>query len=821
MSLHLPAPVRRDLVWDALRRRPLAWAALAAGAGILLSATLGSEWGGAVAIAGVAIAIGGRPNRFWVSGGLLLLATGLFWVYAGVVRAPAPGDIAQWANQRVTVRGVVDGKPRPRRSSVQLILRVTYARSETIWKTASGRIVLYSRLRPDVFGWGDIVEADGVVRRPRPPRNPGGFDTRAYWARRGVHATLHRVGSTVEVKGHDPRFTPRRAAGRVREALVQANRRALSPRAAHLANSILFGDRDAPPQANAAALDLLFYQTGTIHLLVVSGAQVAILIGPLLLLGLRLGPRRWAVLLLVAPASIAYAFLAGLDPSVTRAAVMAIVYAGALVARRRPDPENVLGVSALILLTVNPLWLEDLGFILSFAAVWALFRLTPLVEWLLAPALDALPWLAPTPPESMPSWIRGMAASLPRAFAATAAVYLCVAPILAHSVKTEAPITLVANVAAGAYGAVLLWAAAGHLALLGLGWSGNPLGEIVEFLSGQMLAAVEFFARQPGSARPTFPLPVWAALFILAGLMWALWALPRERRATAWGAVLLALGIGWLGARIPSPPPAGPTAHFIDVGQGDATLLRYPDGTNILIDGGPSVSSDRPAALPEVLSCLLALRIDHLDAVVLTHPDGDHLGGLPRLLATLPVGGMIDSGIPAKSAEYVDFVSVLKRRRIPRLRARAGGAWQAGGATLEFLAPLDPLLTGTGSDDNNNSVVVRAPLGHAHLLLPGDAEEDLERTLLSAGAPGPAGILKLGHHGSKTSSSADWLRHVRPQIAVVSAGRDNRFGHPDADVLARARAFGAAIYRTDLQGMVTIEARNGELRIRTHLPPGS
>jgi len=822
VSLCLRRPPWRERLWDGLRRRPLAWAALAAALGVV--------WGGRDASLAPAfltlLALGAaaltRRSRLPSTAALLIAVVGFFALYAGSAARPGATDLARLDGRDVVLRAEVVAEPVRRPHSVRLLLRARSVRTPTGWRRVTGKALYYDALAAPNrrnLRWGDRVEVEGTVRRPRPARNPSGFDARAYWARRGVHSQLRRGDFPARLLGEARRPSLRRAAARVRRTLAAINDRTLTPGTAHLENSILLGVREAPAEASAPAVDALFRRSGTIHLLVVSGAQLALLVGPLLWLGLRLGPSRWAAFLLVAAGCWAYALLAGLEPSISRAAVMMTAYAGALVARRRPEPENVLGLAALALLAVNPLMLGDLGFALSFAAVWALFRLTPLVAWLFDPARERLPWLR-TPrreAETDRPLLRWLGRGVFYSFVAAVAVYLCVAPLLAAVLQVETPISVIANVGLAGLGALLLYGSAGHLALAGLGWEANPLRPALEWTAAWATATAGFFARQPGSAHPVLPLAWWVVGLIFACLLWALWACPRERRRQGWAAVGLSLLLGWAGVRIGALPPRFPTAYFLDVGQGSATLLRYPNGVNVLVDGGPpdaSPGGGRPSA---ALSALLGLRVRRLDLVALSHPDADHVGGLPSVLEAIPAA-LICEGLPTNdSPEYDAFVESARRRRVPRRRVGAGEGLNLRGVRLEFLAPARPPLRGTRSDANNNSVVVRAPLGGAHVLLPGDAERELEARLLAMGPPLQSEVLALGHHGSRTSSSEAWLRRVRPLAAIASVGRDNRFHHPAPEVVARVRALGARVYRTDVSGMITVRSEPGGLRVRRFL----
>lgn len=239
--------------------------------------------------------------------------------------------------------------------------------------------------------------------------------------------------------------------------------------------------------------------------------------------------------------------------------------------------------------------------------------------------------------------------------------------------------------------------------------------------------------------------------------------------------------------------------YVLDVGQGDAIFLEAPGGNQVLVDGGP----DRTvlARLGEILP----FWDRSLDLVILTHPHADHLSGLLEVLRRYRVGMVLESGLAHTIAEYAEWESELSRRRIPRAVARRGQAVElGGGAELTVLAPARS-WAGVPPPRNIHtaSVVASFRFASSTALLTADAESPLERELIASGVPLQAELLKVGHHGSKTSSSGPFLAAVRPRLAAVSAGRRNRYGHPHPEVLDRLAAAGVRVFRTDQAGTIT------------------
>jgi competence protein ComEC len=242
---------------------------------------------------------------------------------------------------------------------------------------------------------------------------------------------------------------------------------------------------------------------------------------------------------------------------------------------------------------------------------------------------------------------------------------------------------------------------------------------------------------------------------------------------------------------------------MIDVGQGDAIALRGPAGRWVLVDAGPPAESGDPGAHPVVRE--LARRgVRHLDALVLTHPHLDHIGGATAVLRAFDVGVVYDPGLPAGSPEYLEVLELSASEGVPWRAARAGDRIEAAGLVIDVLSP--PVGVEPAEDANVTSVVLRVSFGELDVLLTGDAYTDVERDVL-AGVPSDLEILKVGHHGSDTSTDSLLLARAHPEVALVSAGRFNRYGHPDPDIIARLEQAGARVWRTDRNGTVSVRAR--------------
>ena len=263
------------------------------------------------------------------------------------------------------------------------------------------------------------------------------------------------------------------------------------------------------------------------------------------------------------------------------------------------------------------------------------------------------------------------------------------------------------------------------------------------------------------------------------------------------------LVVGWRSVQ-PAPewaPPGGLRVTFLDVGQGDAVLLETASA-RVLVDQGP------PEA--DVARQLERMGVRTLSAIVLTHPQRDHVGGAPAVLRKLRVGAVLDPGLAVTGPERDEAIQAARARGVPVREVRAGSELRAGGLVLRALWPPDEGLP--SEDPNLNAVVLLASYGELDVFLPADAESDVTGRL----RVGDVEVLKVAHHGSSDPGLEAELRELRPEVAVVSAGRGNPYGHPSPDTLAAlADLPGLAVYRTDEHGRVVVESDGRGLRVRT------
>ena len=270
---------------------------------------------------------------------------------------------------------------------------------------------------------------------------------------------------------------------------------------------------------------------------------------------------------------------------------------------------------------------------------------------------------------------------------------------------------------------------------------------------------------------------------------------PRVSRAVALVVGLVGVFLSW-GAQ------AGDLrGWFLDVGQGDAALFVSPSGQVLLVDAGPRGADD------EIQEAMRDAGVSHIDVVVLTHAHLDHIGGLKALLGDVQIGRVIDSGFMHPTKAYQSLLKALEDHKVPMETGRKGLSIElGGGVSLGLLGPSDPLLSGTRSDPNSNSIIARLVHGEVSVLLTGDAEAPTESRLMAEGEPLEATVLKIAHHGSDHATSLSFLDASQPKVGVVSCGRNNKYGHPAPGLMQRLARKRVPLHRTDRGGTVAFRS---------------
>lgn len=719
---------------------------------------------------------GGSPRRQLLLGSVVLAAA----VLAGSLlrlEAVAASPLRGWADDRATADLVGTVVSDPRRVEGQWGDRIVVRlRVEEV--TARGE---RRRLGGSVVVLGDPVWAGVVLgERVRAEGRLAPSDSPE------VSALLLSGRQPVRIRGPDVWW---RAAGAVR-ASIRDSVAHRPPAQAGLVPALVDGDDAGLP----ADVEADFRTTGLTHLTAVSGTNLTLVVGALLLAARCVGVRgRWLALVGML-GIVGFVLLARTEPSVLRAAAMGTVGLFAFGPDGRRRGLRALGVALVALVLVDPALATSAGFALSVLATGGIVLLGP-------PLTEALArWLP-----------RGLA----EAVAVPTAAQLACTPVVAVLSGQVSLVAVLANLLVGpAVGPATVLGLLGGLVGLGLPAGGRLLGTGAAWCVAWIVAVAQHGAGLPGAsiAWGTGPSAVLALVLLCIAIAFLL---PRLVRHRAWGAsagVLLLLVVLGVPDRIWSAPSFGwpPTGWVLvacDVGQGDALVVPVGPEAAVVVDAGPAPDA--------VDGCLDRLGVEQVPLVVLTHFHADHVDGLSGVLRGRRVGAVEVTAVLDPPTGVDEVRDVAGRVGVPVRTASYGSARRIGAATVQVVHPDVPLPVpgaGDGSSANDASVVLVIDVGGLRLLLTGDIEPPGQAALATLLPDLDVDVLKVPHHGSRHQDE-DWLASLRPEVALVSVGADNDYGHPAPQLLDHLRAAGADVHRTDEEGDIAVVAGGAGPRV--------
>ena len=718
---------------------------------------------------------------------------------------------------QVNIRATVCEEPDPGGRYTQVLLdQVSISQSGRLLPLEGRISVTTSDPRP--LHYGDDLSLSVSLETPAPI---GDFDYAGYLALSGVYSTAFCPDFEFPSSADSPSLAARLMS--FNSALGKAIESVLPEPESSLARSLLLGRRGSLSESVSEA----FVRTGTAHLLAISGLHLGILVAVVMaiLLGV-LGRRHYLYVWLGLLALWTYALFTGMRPPVVRAAIMASTFLVAELAGRQKHAPTALALAAAIMVAIEPQLLWRTSFQLSVLAMAGLILLFPPLRFCLLAGLE---------------WVNTRGLRLPAAsaaadiIAATLAATIAVAPVCAGmfgqlsvvgipvSLLTlpALPFALGASSMAGLVGLASPAAAA-------------PFAWVAWLFLTYIIKTILLFSALPWAVINPGGAALWvtAVFYILLCFAPVIWQRMRKSVDAArlrprpeaeavhggrwhWALPPLLLVAVLTYSAVTAAPDGLLHVIFLDAGQGDAILIKSPSGRTMLVDGGPDGRTT--CAL---VDGHLPFWDRSLDVVVMTHPHADHLSGLLTVIDRYKTGLVLESSRETTSLAQEEWQRRLVEASVPTQLITGGhNLDMADGARVEFLNPPSAPLTHSSDDTDNNGVVLKVSLGEVSFLLAADIRAEAETLLLhEAGDELHCQVLKVAHHGSDSSSTMQFLAAVSPQLAVISVGADNPYGHPHPDVLSRLSALGVDTVTTRDSGTIELVTNGSQLWIRTERP---
>ncbi|MDD5449427.1 MAG: DNA internalization-related competence protein ComEC/Rec2 [Candidatus Omnitrophica bacterium] len=677
-------------------------------------------------------------------------------------------------HKQVFLRGQIINEPAQKITYYKMkesrfLLEANALKAARGWQPVSG-IVSVNVFDPRCdFKYGDRIILEGEIYQPRGATNPGQFDYKKFLERKKIFYVIRaRKGDFYKIVSRGRILPVRAAAYKVRERAERFIDAYFPFNEAAVLKAILLGKReDIDDDINED-----FVKTGTAHILAISGLHVGLLVYIFILLFkfFRLPFKVWFFIL--APLVLFYAVMVDSRPPVTRAAVMTLVFLLGRLLKREQDLLNTLGLSALVILYLNPNDIMDIGFQLSFLTVGSIIYFTPRLHHYKAMPLKAL--------------------------AVSFCAWMGSAPFIAAYFNIFSPVTIIANlfvvpwmffVLSSAVIFVLFGAVSPILALI--------FSQTADFSILVLLKAAAFLANFP-SAYFYVKSPPWILILVFYLFLFLFFERKRvgiRAKFFLFGALIFINLVIWINVIFTSEAPL--KISFLDVGKGDSILLEFPRGGTMLIDGGEALGADMGRTV--VGRYLSSKGINKIDVVLATHPHTDHVGGLVWVLKNFRVGLFLDNGDMEANPLYAECQRLIKQKKVKKGVVREGDTITGFyGAKLLVLNP--PLRK--FEELNDNSIVIKVCAGDFSALLCGDIREEAAKNLLLVHAGElPSKILKVPHHGGSLGDAGqEFFETINPEITVISLGNKG----VNREAQSALNGLKTEIYRTDRSGAVII-----------------
>jgi len=766
---------------------------------------------------------------------------------------PTPVNICSYANSKdkVTIQGVISQNPVVSHDRINLVVATNKVIRDGIIIPVEGKILLSVKSRQRLLKYGGLIRVKTRLKIPHNFNNPGGFDYEKYLGYRGIRVRgfIDNPLSIVVVRENRGNLFKVNFE-KFRTSLRKLIEKASPYPESKVLQALILGEKKEIPKD----IQENFNRTGMSHVLAISGLHIGI-IAFLSIIIIRFIMKSSEYLLLrfnILKVSavfafipiIIYAFIAGFGISTVRATIMILTFLVAILCGKERELFNTLALAAFVILVISPGSLFDISFQLSFAAVAAILFIAPRLACLIPKG---------NPAEN--SCLKKAGLSILFLIVTSLSAMLGTIPLIAFYFNRISTVTLFSNILIiPIIGFVVLPLGMATIVTAPISISlATLLIKISSFFVGVSISIVNFLATLPLSSflitTPTLiEITAYYLLLITTVKLIDVWNennslisifskggtppnLPLVKEELPFNPPLVKGGTGgftknmalktafvllimfFVADGIYLQTRGANTGHlkttFIDVGQGSSTLVEFPEGTKMLVDGGGFYDENFDVGRYVVAPFLWHERIKKMDIVVLTHPQSDHLNGLIYILDNFNVREVWSNGETADTRPYKKFIKIIEKRGIAhRIVSKDTPEKRIGTVAIKILNPENPITKDGDSIQkfdvvNNNSLVMKLTFEKVSFLLPADISEPTESRLVHTNVDLKSDVLMAPHHGGSTSSTPPFLNRVRPEIVVFSCGA-NIFRHPYPDVLERYKTIGSQIFRTDRNGAVTI-----------------
>lgn len=693
-----------------------------------------------------------------------------------------------------SIRAMVEQSERRSNGSLKVRLKKLQVKREK-WLPYKGKLLLTVKDSDKNFMYGDLVEFRAKIYQPAEKRNPGEFDYKKYLLNHGIYAVAYLKQVDIPTIVGKAGFPVRRFANKVKVKIQELIDRSMTGEQNAILKALIVGVRGEISDETRQA----FVDSGIIHVLAVSGLHVGyVTLVFLVIFGFFRFPRKIKMILTIIVLCF-YALMVDLRPSVTRAVIMASLVLISQGWEKRVNIYNTLAAAALIQTIIDPLQIFDMGFQLSFIAVFSIVYIYKRIEKLLPERFN---------PDLIQNVILKRGIQL---FLVSLSALLGTLPITVFYFYRVPLISLIANLfvipLVGLIGALGF-----AQVILGFIWGGINLayGEVQMILIGVLRWMIKIasqfpFAYLQVAGISTIGLFIWYAL--LFGVL--NFDKNRVRIATIVG-VLLLMNI-WVWGKVVEKHELQIT--FFNVGQGDAALVEFPSGKKMLVDTGDRTFR-RDYGKLVIAPYLKRNCISHVDIMALSHPHNDHIGGAPYLLRNFSFGEIWETDLKARSGTYHRIHFLADSLGIPIRKLYAGDYLAVDKFTKIYVVHPSPSFLATKPKGYNDySTTFKLTHDDIDVLFTGDVEDIAENYIALWGDFLASEVLKVPHHGSRTSSTFPFIKYVQPEYALISVGQRNKFNHPSMVTITKYDSLKTKIHRTDLNGAFVIKSDGKRVKI--------